>query len=67
MTNFDDAVKIAAIKKKKNLAAIAKTMCITRSALTQMISGNPTKANIDRIAAALDMKSSELIALGEDQ
>jgi hypothetical protein len=32
-----------------------------------MISGNPTKANIDRIAAALDMKSSELIALGEDQ
>lgn len=65
MSDIAKAVKIAAIQKNMSMNDIATKISITRGGLHQIITGNPTKGNIDRIANALEMKPSELIAFGE--
>ena len=65
MTNFSKAVKLAALSKDIKLKDLARCLEITPEGLSRMIHGNPSKSSIDKIADQLEMKSSELIALGE--
>lgn len=65
MSDLKKAVKIAAAKKGLKMYEVAEKIGKSPSGLTLLLSGNPTKENIDKLAVAFDMKTSELMALGE--
>jgi len=65
MSDLRRAVKIAVAQRDLNLKGLAELMNVKPPALSVMISGNPTKDNIEKSAGALDLKASELLALGE--
>lgn len=65
MTDFNKAVRIAAIQKDMKLQDIAESIGSHPVSFNRMIKGNPTKDSIDRIAKALGIKVSELMKLGE--
>ena len=66
--NFKKSIKFALINKDQTQEWLAKKMGITGGALSAIMNRNtkPQGNTIDRAAKALGMKSSELIALGED-
>ena len=64
--HFGQAIKIALIKKGKSQTWLAGELKVSRQAISNMVnseSGNTE--TINKIAKALDMKSSELIAYSE--
>lgn len=67
MTDLHKAVKIATFKKGTTITAIAEKMSINRKTLYSAMGGNARIGTIDKVAEALDMKTSELIALGEGE
>ena len=66
--NFNKSIKLALMDRKKTQEWLAGQMGITGGALSAILTRNskPQGQTIDRAAKALGMKSSALIALGED-
>ncbi len=64
--HFGQAIKIALIKKGKSQSWLANELSVSRQAISNMVnseSGNTE--TINRIARALEIKASELIAYSE--
>ncbi|MDG3034158.1 helix-turn-helix transcriptional regulator [Vibrio parahaemolyticus] len=67
MSLFTDGVRIAKAKKRKNNKDIADFTGISNATISKILSGaqNTSFENIEKICEALEMKPSEIYALGE--
>ena len=64
--DFKKSVEIALAMSSKKKIWLANEIGISRAALGERLkANNPKSESIEQIADALDMKASELIALGE--
>jgi len=59
------AVKTAIARKGITIIELADKMGRNRKTVYSAINGNPSLSTVEKIAEAMDMKVSELIALGE--
>ena len=66
--NFHKSVRKALAEIGENNAWLAKKLKVEPSTISRILNPKktPTTGSIERIAKALNMKPSELIALGED-
>lgn len=65
--NVGKSIKVGLARRGMRQMDLAKKLGVTPQALSQLIKKSScTSSTIDRIALALDMKSSEFLALGED-
>lgn len=64
--NPGNAIKIALIKKDMNQTELAQKLSISKNQISIWCNAKTIGSGpLERIAAALDMKPSELMALGE--
>lgn len=64
--NLRKSIKIALAQRDENAAWLADELTMSKQQLSQIMSGaNVRTDTIDRLANALGLASSELIALGE--
>ena len=62
MTDFHHAVKVACAIKNKTLTEVMADAGTSRQ---WFYNSNPTLKKVDAVAEALDMKTTELLRLGE--
>lgn len=61
------SIRVALATKAMNQVDLATALGMSPSAVSQMLSRESiTSKNIEKIAAALGMKASELVAMGEN-
>ena len=64
--NISKSVKIALAKNEKSMIWLAEQLGVTRQQASVLANKNGLNTkNIEKLAAAFDMKVSEFIALGE--
>ncbi len=64
--NLRISIKIALAQRDKNATWLADRLGMTKQQLSQIMSGSSVRSDtIDKVSKALDLASSELIALGE--
>ena len=60
------SVKMALVKRGKSVAWLSKELNCTKATIHTLIkTGNTTVKRLNQIAAALDMQTSEMLALSE--
>ncbi len=65
--NLKKSIKVALARQDKNASWLANRLNITRQHMSQIINSSGVNSDtIDKVAKALDLASSELIALGEE-
>lgn len=65
--NLQKSIDMALALRNQRRADLARQMGVTGAGVSEMIKRNSTSTRrLSKIADALDMKTSELIALGED-
>lgn len=64
--NFNKAVKAECARQGVTLSALAEKIGVNRKTMYSVCSGEPTIKSVSRIAAALGVKCSELIAMAEE-
>lgn len=65
--NFKTAFNVALAKKDTSVKDVSANMKCSESNLYAIVkANNPSLATVTKIAKALNMKASELIALGEE-
>jgi len=66
--NLGKSIKVALAKREQVPSWLAIKLSITRQRMNQIIrTGKTTSKTMEKIASALEMNLSELIALGEDE
>ena len=66
--NLSKAIRVALAMKEMNQKQLAERLGMYESAMSQLINRpSITTEKLTQIADALDMKVSELVALGEDK